>query len=99
MGFLVAYETIALSMSSLILKKLVELNIFFEDSRGQSYDNGANMKKKHKRVQARLLKKNPRSLYVSCGAHSLNLMGSDTATASINPTSYFDNVQNLHSLF
>ncbi|KAL0151350.1 hypothetical protein M9458_053344, partial [Cirrhinus mrigala] len=39
-------------LSSLILKRLEQLNIPFEDGRGQSYDNGANMKGKNKGVQA-----------------------------------------------
>ncbi|XP_066947131.1 zinc finger MYM-type protein 1-like [Macrobrachium rosenbergii] len=92
MGFLVTSETTGLGLSSLILKKLMELNIPFDDCRGQSYDNGANMKGRNKGVQARLLEKNPRALYVPCGAHSLNLVVSDAATASTDATSYFGNV-------
>ena len=57
------------------------------------------MKGRNKGVQARLLEKNPRALYVPCGAHSLNLVVSDAATASTDATSYFGNVQKLHSLF
>lgn len=99
MGFLVASETAGVGLSSLILKKLMELNIPFDDCRGQSYDNGANMKGKNKGVQARLLEKNPRALYVPCGAHSLNLVASAAATASTDASSYFGNVQKLYSLF
>ncbi|KAJ8402495.1 hypothetical protein AAFF_G00365780 [Aldrovandia affinis] len=47
MSFLVAEESTGESLSSLILKRLEELNIPFEDCRGQSYDNGANMKGKN----------------------------------------------------
>ncbi|GAA6099053.1 zinc finger MYM-type protein 1-like isoform X1, partial [Tachysurus ichikawai] len=57
------------SLSALILKRLEELNIPFEDCRGQSYDNGANMKGKNKGVQARLLQLNSRAFFVPCGAH------------------------------
>ncbi len=39
----------------MILRRLEELGIPFEDCGGQSYDNGANMKCKNKGVQARLL--------------------------------------------
>ncbi|XP_066958859.1 uncharacterized protein [Macrobrachium rosenbergii] len=87
-----------LGLSSLILKKLMELNIPFDDCRGQSYDNGANKKGRNKGVQGRLLEKNPRALYVPCGAHSLNLVVSDAATASTDATKYFSNVQKLYSL-
>ncbi|GAA6075039.1 zinc finger MYM-type protein 1-like isoform X1, partial [Tachysurus ichikawai] len=38
MGFLVAEESTGESLSALILKRLEELNIPFEDCRGQSYD-------------------------------------------------------------
>lgn len=44
LGFLVASETTGLGLSTLILNKLREFNIPFDDCRGQSYDNGANMK-------------------------------------------------------
>ncbi|XP_076030856.1 uncharacterized protein LOC143019040 [Oratosquilla oratoria] len=40
MGFLEAEQTTREGLSTLILKKLKELNIPFEDCRGQSYDNG-----------------------------------------------------------
>ncbi|XP_064096853.1 zinc finger MYM-type protein 1-like [Macrobrachium nipponense] len=54
MGVLVASETTGLGLLSLILKELMELNIPFDDCRGQSYDNGANMKGRNKGVQPRL---------------------------------------------
>ncbi|XP_022892015.1 uncharacterized protein LOC111406884 [Olea europaea var. sylvestris] len=53
-----------------ILKKL-ELNI--GDLRGQGYDNGSNMKGKHKGLQKKVLEINPRAFYTPCGCHSLNL--------------------------
>lgn len=64
MGLLVAEESAGESLSSLILKRLEELNIPFEDCRGQSYDNGANMKGKNKGVQARLLQLISRAFFV-----------------------------------
>lgn len=60
MGFLEAEESTGESLSTLILKRLEELSIPFEDCRGQSYDNGANMKGKIKGVQARLLGRKPK---------------------------------------
>ncbi|KAL1277056.1 hypothetical protein QQF64_023729 [Cirrhinus molitorella] len=70
MGFLVAEESTGESLSSLILKRLEELNIPSDDCRGQSYDNGATMKGKNKGVQARLLQLNSRAFFVPCGAHT-----------------------------
>ncbi len=59
MGFSEAEESTGQHLASMILTRLEELGIPFEDCRGQSYDNGANMKGKNKGVQARLLEKNP----------------------------------------
>uniref|UniRef100_A0A9J8AEH3 TTF-type domain-containing protein n=1 Tax=Cyprinus carpio carpio TaxID=630221 RepID=A0A9J8AEH3_CYPCA len=59
MGFLEADESTGQHLESMILTRLEELGIPFEDCRGLSYDNGANMKGKNKGVQARLLEKNP----------------------------------------
>lgn len=55
LSFLPAPVSTGLGLSSLILSKLEELGICFKDCRGQSYDNGSNMKGKNKGVQARLL--------------------------------------------
>ncbi len=59
MGFSEAEESTGQHLASMILTRLEELGIPFEDFRGQSYDNGANMKGKNKGVQARLLENNP----------------------------------------
>lgn len=61
LGYLVVEETTGLNLSNVILDKLEELQIPFENCRGQAYDNGANMKGKNQGVQARLLQKKPKS--------------------------------------
>ncbi|KAK0144203.1 Zinc finger MYM-type protein 1 [Merluccius polli] len=99
MGFLEAEESTGENLSTLILRRLEELSIPFEDCRGQSYDNGANMKGKRKGVQARLLEKNPRALFVPCRAHTVNLVVADAAKSSADATSYFGYLQKLFTLF
>ena len=99
LGFLVAKESTGESLSALILKRLEELNIPFEDCRGQSYDNGANMKGKNKGVQARLLQRNPRAFFVPCGAHTLNLVVADAAKSSPEAVGYFGYLSKLFTLF
>ena len=99
MGFLEVEESTGESLTTLILKRLEELGIPFEDCRGQSYDNGANMKGKKKGVQARLLEKNPRALFVPCGAHTVNLVVADAAKSSADATCYFGYLQKLFTLF
>ena len=83
----------------MILQRLKDLKINFADCRGQSYDNGANMKGKHKGVQARLLEINPCALFVPCGAHTLNLVVADSAKESLDATAYFGYLQKLYNLF
>ena len=58
-GTFLEAESTGHHLASMILTRLEELGIPFEDCRGQSYDNGENMKGKNKGVQARLLEKNP----------------------------------------
>lgn len=99
LGFLPAPDATGLGLSSLILIKLEELGISFQDCRGQSYDNGSNMKGKNKGVQARLIEKNCRALYVPCGTHTLNLMVADSAKQSTDAISFFGVVQKLYTLF
>ena len=77
-----AEETTGESLSSLILNRLEELNIPIENCKGQSYDNGANMKGKNKGVQAWSLQQNPRAVFVACGAHTLNLAIADAAKST-----------------
>lgn len=92
MGFLEVESSAKERLATLILRKLEELNIPFDDCRGQSYDNAANMKGKSKRVQARLLKINPH-------AHTLNLVISDAAKSSLDATNFFGYLQRIFALF
>lgn len=50
LGFLVVEETTGKNLSSVILNRLKDLQIDFMDCRGQSYDNGSNMKGKKQGV-------------------------------------------------
>lgn len=61
-GFPTAEETTGESLPDLILKRLEELQITFDDYRGH-YENGPNMRGNNKEVQARLLQLNPRSYF------------------------------------
>ncbi|KAL9160509.1 hypothetical protein ABFS82_08G205000 [Erythranthe guttata] len=63
------------------------------------YDNGANMKGKHKGVQRRLLEVNPRAFYTPCGCHSLNLTLCDMAGCCTKAESFFGVVQRIYTLF
>ncbi|KAK0150731.1 repressor of the inhibitor of the protein kinase [Merluccius polli] len=99
LGFVNVKDTTGLGLSTVILDKLKDLNIPFVNCRGQSYDNGANMKGKHQGVQVRLLKINPRALFVPCGAHTLNLVIADAAKSSKDAVGFFGYIQKLFTFF
>ncbi|XP_070397903.1 zinc finger MYM-type protein 1-like [Nothobranchius furzeri] len=99
LGFFEAVESTGCHLASMTLDKLKELDIPFEDCRGQSYDKGSNMRGKNKGVQARLLQENPRALFMPCVAHTLNLVVSDAANDSVDAMSYFGILQKIYNLF
>ncbi|KAJ3602844.1 hypothetical protein NHX12_030589 [Muraenolepis orangiensis] len=106
MGFLEAEASTGEQLSALILKRLEDLNIPFDDCRGQSYDcigqsydNGANKRGKRKGVQAALLAINPRALFVPCAAHTLNLVVADAPRSSQDTVGYFGYLQKMFTLF
>lgn len=66
-------DTFRLGLVNELLNVLKALNLNVDDVRGKGYDNGSNIKGKHKGVQKRFLEINPRELYMSCACHSLNL--------------------------
>ena len=67
--------------------------------RGQSYDNGSNMKGKHQGVQRRLLDVNPRAFYSTCGCHSLNLTLCDMAKTCGRAKNFFGIIQHIYTTF
>ncbi|XP_023696748.2 52 kDa repressor of the inhibitor of the protein kinase-like isoform X1 [Paramormyrops kingsleyae] len=99
MGFLEADEFTGQSLATLILQRLDDWQISFDDCRGQSYDNGANMRGKSQGVQATLLQKNPRAFFVPCGAHTLNLVVADAAKSSNDAMGFLGVLQKLYLLF
>jgi hypothetical protein len=57
------------------------------------------MKGKNQGVQSRLLKINPRALYMPCACHSLNLTLSDMASSCGKAITFFGIVQRIYVLF
>ena len=81
------------------MKQSAELQLNLSDCRGQCYDNGANMKGKEGGLQARILKINPKALFVPCANHSLNLVVVDSAKSSTEALLFFGVLTQLYSLF
>ena len=83
--------------SFLLLADKLHLNI--ADMRGQSYDNGANMKGRKKGVQAGILELNSRAMYLPCGSHTWNLVVADSANSSVRAVTFFGNINRIYVLF
>ncbi|XP_022897454.1 uncharacterized protein LOC111411125 [Olea europaea var. sylvestris] len=77
---------------------LHNLEFDIDNVRGQVYDNGANLKGKHKEVQNRLLQLNLRALYSPCGCHNLYLALCDMTTCCSKAKYFFGVVLLLREL-
>ena len=54
-------DSTGLGLAEACLKKLEDMNLCFQNCRGQGYDNRANIKDCNRGVQKRLLELNPKS--------------------------------------
>ncbi|KAI7805558.1 hypothetical protein IRJ41_010973 [Triplophysa rosa] len=82
------------------LIEVIEKNLGLElvNCRGQSYDNGSNMRGIQKGVQALILEKNPEALFIPC-SHSLNLLLCDVASSNRECLTFFGTLQRLYTIF
>ncbi|XP_052210396.1 uncharacterized protein LOC127813472 [Diospyros lotus] len=97
--FLKVDNTSGLGLFTELKNMLTNLELDIDDIIGQRYDNGSNMKGKHKGVQTRLLEINPRAFYTPCGCHSLNLTLCDMANCCPKAMSFFGVIQRIYTLF
>ncbi|XP_074271394.1 uncharacterized protein LOC141595331 [Silene latifolia] len=97
--FLEVNDTTGLRLFIELQKVLKSLDLNIDDIRGQGYDNGSNMKGKHKGLQKRLLEVNPSALYMPCACYSLNLALSDMAHSCTRAVLFFGIVQRIYALF
>ena len=98
-GYLSISDSTGKDLLDAFLEKATELQLKLSDCRGQSYDNGANMKGKHSGVQARMLDINPKAVYVPCANHTLNLVVVDSANSSTEALTFFGVLTKLYVLF
>lgn len=98
-GFVVVDESTGKGLTETFLSKLDVLGLKISDCRGQGYDNGSNMRGMNKGVQARILKLEPRAMYVPCSGHSLNLLLCDMAKSCTEALTFFGILQQIYVLF
>ena len=78
---------------------LKEHSIPIGDCRGQSYDNASNMSGRYNGMQAFIKQHNSAAEYVPCAAHSLNLVGQNSASCCRGAVGFFDILQKLYTYF
>lgn len=86
-------------IADVIIQKLEKDGLNFENCREKSYDNAANMSGKYKGVQSRLREINSLAVFIPCAAHSLNLVGSNSAEKTKPGKLLLGEIQNLYVFF
>nr|GEV57987.1 zinc finger MYM-type protein 1-like [Tanacetum cinerariifolium] len=99
LGFLSVDDTIGQGLFDVTRDKLKSLDLDIDDVHGQGYDNGSNMKGKHRGVQKKFLDINPRAFYTPCGCHSLNLTLCDIASSCGKAMDFFRVIQRIYTMF
>ncbi|XP_065652831.1 zinc finger MYM-type protein 1-like [Hydra vulgaris] len=98
-GFFHITDSTGSGLVETFLNLLAEYNLDLMNCRGQSYDNGANMRGQYKGVQALIKEKNPRALYAPCANHTFNLMVCGAAKSVSIAINFFGTVQRIFTFF
>lgn len=85
------------ALENLVMTLLEENYLKIENIWGQGYDGAANMSGHYKGLQSRILRQNPKALYVHCQAHCLNLVLVESAKSNICFVSFFNLVEKLYT--
>ena len=95
-----ASGTMALEIYNCIAAALTSKQISFEKLVAETYDGASNMSGCYRGLQAIIKEKvGDHVVYVHCYAHTLNLVLSDSAGASVQVIKLFANLEKLYNLF
>ena len=83
-------------IASCVLKNFKYLNLEFKNCIGLAYDNGTNMAGACKGFHPVLQNVNSSYLFSSCGNHTLNLVGYDSAESCKEAITYFGTIQEMY---
>lgn len=78
------------ALKHLVMDLLKENDLKIHNIQGQGYDGAANMSGHYKGLQSRILKHNPKALYVHCQAHCLNVVLVESAKSNICFVTFFN---------
>jgi len=98
-GFTVVKDTTGKGLTETLTVVLDNLGLELANCRGQSYDNGSNMRGIHKGVQALVQQKCPEALFIPCCSHSLNLLLCDAVSSNRVCLTFFGTLQRLYTMF
>lgn len=83
------------SLCTSVLTALQEMEINFDNCRGQRYDNGSNMSGCYKGLQSHMKEIDPLAEWVPCATHTLNLIGVNSVNCCLETEDFFSFVQDL----
>lgn len=98
-GFTVVKNTTGQGLTDSLSAVLDGLGLDLASCRGQSYDNGSNMRGVRKGVQALVQQQYPEALFIPCCSHSLNLLLCDAASSNKVCLTFFGTLQRLYTTF
>uniref|UniRef100_A0A3B3XBU0 TTF-type domain-containing protein n=2 Tax=Poecilia mexicana TaxID=48701 RepID=A0A3B3XBU0_9TELE len=92
-GFTAVKDTTGKGLTHTLTEVLESLGLDLANCRGQSYDNGSNIRGLNKGVQALIQQRCPEALFIPCCSHSLNLLLCVAASSSRECLTFFGTVQ------
>lgn len=99
-GFLVVDEQTASGLSDTVINNCIKDNgLDVAKLRGQGYYGETSMSGIYSGVQARILAKQPKAIYVHCAAHNLNLVLNDAVSDVIEFKNFFGVIEQICVLF